>query len=144
MMLAVKEGLNRGYETFVIYGGLGGRLDHTIANIQTLSYIAKKGAAGYLAGSGMVITAVKDSTITFTEKHQGYISIFCSGKDAEGVCIEGLKYKLDKATLSSSFPIGVSNEFIGKESAVSVADGTIIILWYDNDFIAGYGKWQNL
>ena len=44
MMLAVKTGLARGYRTFVLYGGLGGRLDHTYANFQTLTYLARHGA----------------------------------------------------------------------------------------------------
>ena len=48
MMLAIKLGLSRGYREFAIYGGLGGRLDHTIANIQSLTYLAGEGAAGIL------------------------------------------------------------------------------------------------
>lgn len=35
----------------------------------------------------------------------------------KGICLRGLKYELDKAVLTSTFPIGVSNEFIGKKAA---------------------------
>lgn len=50
MLLAVKEGLARGLKTFVLYGGLGGRPDHAYANLQTLTFLAERGAAGYLLG----------------------------------------------------------------------------------------------
>ena len=49
-MLAVKTALDRGMGTIVFYGCLGGRLDHTYANFQTLTYLARHGAVGYLVG----------------------------------------------------------------------------------------------
>ena len=41
MMLAVQEGLARGCGRFLIYGGLGGRLDHTLANLHILAFLAR-------------------------------------------------------------------------------------------------------
>ena len=58
-MLAVREGFARGFDTFVIYAGLGGRLDHTVANLQTLAFIAENGGRGYLVGGSAVSTAVR-------------------------------------------------------------------------------------
>ena len=49
LMLAVKKGIELGYQTFLIYGALGGRLDHTFASIQTLSYLLDHGCTGVLA-----------------------------------------------------------------------------------------------
>ena len=43
-MLGIKEGLDRGYRRFLLYGSLGGRLDHTIANIASLRYLLDHGA----------------------------------------------------------------------------------------------------
>ncbi len=130
-MLAIKEGLNRGFKKFVLYGCLGGRLDHTIANLSALSYIAKNGGCGFIVGDGNIITAINNGSITLSKDLEGYVSVFCFGKDAEGISIKNLKYELENATLTADFPLGVSNEFIGKEATVSVKNGTLLIMWKD-------------
>jgi len=134
MMLAVKEGIYRGYKKFILYGGLGGRLDHTLANIQVLVNLSRNRASGYLVGDGMVITAVSNGSITFLGDKKGTISVFCSGDKAEGVCLEGLKYPLVNADLSDDVPLGISNEFTGRESKITVGKGTLVILWNEDNF----------
>lgn len=137
MMLAVEEGLHRDYRCFVILGGLGGRLDHTYANIQTLSYIAQNNACGYLLGGGTAITVISNGRITFDSEKKGIISVFCSGQQAQGVTLKGLKYPLTEAVLEASYPIGVSNEFEGTDSEIIVTSGSLIIMWEEqaSDFI---------
>ena len=49
-MLAMKLGLEMGFRTFHIYGGTGGRQDHTFANYQALISLARQGFHGYLIG----------------------------------------------------------------------------------------------
>lgn len=129
MMIAVKLGLEKGYERFVIYGGLGGRLDHTLANIHVLEYLAKHGARGCLAGNCENVILVENEKVTFEENAEGVISIFAYGGNAEGVYLSGLKYPLTDAVLTTDFPVGVSNEFTGVKSDISVRNGRLLILW---------------
>lgn len=132
-MLAIRHGLRMGYKRFVLYGGLDGpRLDHTLANLQALVYLADHGAAGYLVGNTYIAAAVKNGTLRFSEKATGILSVFCPGADATGVCLTGLKYPLDGAVLTSGFPLGVSNHFLGQKAAVTVRDGTLLVL-YDRE-----------
>lgn len=129
-MLAVRRGLSLGYREFVLYGSLDGpRLDHTVANFQTLQYLADHNAAGYLVGSAYVVTVVKDGSIFFPEGMEGTVSVFCMGKDAEGVTLEGLYYPLEKGTLTAGFPLGVSNHFTGKKAVITVEKGSLLVLW---------------
>ncbi len=129
-MLAIKKGLEAGCRDFLIYGGLDGeRLDHTVANYQALQYLADHGAQGVLAGLNFMATVVKNGEITFPADHRGHISVFCMGCDARGVDIRGLYYPLRDGTLTAGFPLGVSNHFTGKESRISVKDGSLLILW---------------
>lgn len=126
-MAAVKFGLNKGFKTFYIFGGTGGRLSHTVSNLQTLTFIAKNGGKGFLLDKEEVATVTNEG-IAFNKKAVGFISVF----SAEGEVMlseEGLKYELDKATIKSDFPLGVSNEFIGKKSKITIHKGTALIIF---------------
>ena len=129
-MLAVRRGLFLGYREFVLYGSLDGpRLDHTVANFQTLQYLADHNAAGYLVGSTYVVTVVKEGSIFFPAQADGTVSVFCMGCDAEGITLEGLYYPLEKGTLTAGFPLGVSNHFTGQPAAITVEKGSLLVLW---------------
>ncbi|MBQ8768713.1 MAG: thiamine diphosphokinase [Oscillospiraceae bacterium] len=129
-MLAVRHGLARGFREFWIYGGLDGqRLDHTVANYQTLQFLADHGAAGYLIGKDYIVTVIKDETICFAKTAEGIISLFCLGADARGVSLQGLKYPLENGTLSSGFPLGVSNHFVGERAEIQVENGSLLVMW---------------
>lgn len=129
-MLAVRQGLKLGYSRFLLYGSLDGpRLDHTVANFQTLQFLADNGAEGWLVGNDYIVTVVKNGTLRLPETFRGIVSVFCMGRDAEGVSIEGLQYTLTDGSLSAGFPLGVSNHFVGRESAVTVKDGSLLVLY---------------
>lgn len=129
MLLAVKEGLARGLRTFVLYGGLGGRLDHAYANLQTLTFLAERGAAGYLLGEGLAASAIRGGAMDFPADLAGDVSVFCPDGRAEGVALRGLYYPLEDAALTSGFPLGVSNRFTGRPARVSVERGTLLVIW---------------
>ena len=131
--LAYKYGLDKGYHKFVIYGGMGGRFDHTVANIQMLCNMAKHGARGFLLDDNTVVTAICNSKIRFSCENSGKFGVFAQGKDANGVSLKGVKYTLDNAVITTDFPVGVSNEFIGSEAEISVTDGVLLIIWYESE-----------
>ena len=135
-MLAVRRGLALGYKEFVLYGSLDGpRLDHTVANFQTLQFLSDRGATGYLAGCTTLVTVVKDGGIRFPAGKRGTVSVFCLGADAEGVTLEGLYYPLEKGTLTVGFPLGVSNHFTGEEASIFVEKGSLLVIWErENEF----------
>ena len=129
-MLAVRRGLALGYREFYLYGSLDGpRLDHTVANFQTLQFLADRGSRGYLVGIRQIVTVVKNGAIRFPAGREGNISLFCMGSNAEGVDILRLHYPLRNGTLTPGFPLGVSNQFVEKEATLSVAEGRLLVLW---------------
>lgn len=126
-MLAIKIGLERGYKSFYLYGCAGLRLDHTLANLQALAYISKHGGRGYLQGEDFIATAISEDEIEFPETKKGTISLFSATTESE-VSITGLLYPLNHTKVTYDFPLGVSNEFTGEKSKITVHKGTVIII----------------
>ena len=127
MMLAIKEGLAWGETDFRLYGGVGGRTDHTIANLQGLLYLAERGAQGWLYGDRERFTAICGGELCLPARERGIVSVFCMGADAQGVTLEGGQYTVHDAVLTASFPLGVSNHFVGNPVRVSVTRGSLLI-----------------
>lgn len=129
-MLAIKYGFNSGYKRFAIYGGLGGeRTDHTVANIQSLAYIADHGGEGFLVGENETFTLIKNSSITLHSEKGKTLSVFAYGGIAEGISIKGAVYETDNLTLTPFFPLGVSNKLKENSATVGVKSGCVLIKW---------------
>lgn len=126
---AVSEGIKCGYSRFNIYGASGGRIEHTLANIQLIASLAEKNMQASIFDGSTVITAVTAKTLRFDSAYNGYISIFAHSDKCTGVCLRGLKYPLENAELNNLFPLGVSNEFLGVESEIVIGNGTAIIVY---------------
>lgn len=127
MNAAAEIALEKGYNEIVFYGATGGRLDHTLANIQLIASLSQKGIKASIRNGKTVITAITDGRIGFDSTFEGYISVFSHSDICENVCISGLKYNLENAVLKNNFSLGVSNEFIGADSYIAVEKGTLII-----------------
>lgn len=129
-MLAVKLGFEKGYTEFVIYGALGGeRTDHTVANIQSLAFIAEKGGKGTLVGNGELFTLIKNTAIEIFKGDNPTFSVFAYGREAEGVTIIGSLFDVENASLSPFFPLGVSNKIKEEKVRISVEEGYLLIVY---------------
>lgn len=126
MLAALRIALSKGCRSFSIYGGTGGRTDHTIANIQCLQFLKDQGAEGYLLSDKEMLFLIRNESIKFEPKSFGIFSLFALQKQVTGVTIRGMKYPLEQKTLTDTYPIGISNEFIGEAAEVTVEDGTLL------------------
>ena len=128
---AIRLAADRGVKEIFMYGCGGGRMDHYIANIQTLLFAKDLGIDAFLCDSfeGKVTKAfvIKNEKVSFDKSFSGLVSVFCLGDAARGVDIKGLKYEVSGGEIRCDFPIGVSNEFTGKEASISVREGALLI-----------------
>lgn len=128
MLAALKHGLGLGYKDFRIYGGTGGRFDHTLANIQCLLYLKNNDASGYLVdGTGMMFV-LQNEAVHLNKNLEGVLSLFSLDKVAKGVTISNMKYPVENFDISNDFPVGISNEFVGKEAVISVEEGELVCM----------------
>ena len=134
MAAAVRLGRERGYRTFYLLGGTGGRPDHTYANYQLLADCAARGEEAVLFGSGFRAAAVANGgKLTFPPEARGTLSVFSALGEAEGVSEAGVYYRLDGATLAGTVPLGVSNHFLtGQAAEISVGRGTLLVFFEGN------------
>lgn len=128
MMLAVKKALDMGYHKIKIYGGTGGRIDHTFSNIQTMLYASRKGASIEMIDNTNTYHVITDGKIRLTGNTKSGFSIFALGGTAHKVNIKDAMYLLHEFELTSDNPIGTSNSFIGKEVTISVEKGSLMII----------------
>jgi len=128
--LALQEALALKASQVRILGGIGGRLDHTVANLQLLSqYSESFDKITMFDGKNQCFIA--DNTqknIVLTREENCYLSLFSLSEQCTGVTISGVKYPLTDHTLTRSFPLGVSNEFTEKKAVLSVEDGDLLVI----------------
>jgi thiamine pyrophosphokinase len=130
-LAAVKAGLELGCTDFHIYGGTGGkRLDHTLANLQTLLFLRRRGARGRLYDDDFCWTVLENESLTVEKTVEwGLLSVFCMGDRAEGVTATGVQYPLRDGVLTPDRPLGVSNHILADRAEISVRRGALAVGW---------------
>ena len=127
-MLAVKTALAKGYSDITIVGSIGGRLDHTFANIQTLAFILNSGGKGKLIGEYDTVELLECGSYTFPRNINMYLSIFAYSQSAI-VTTTGTKYNLNDYCLTNTFPLGVSNEITDDVCTIQVKEGQLLVIF---------------
>lgn len=110
-----------------IYGGMGGRPDHTFANVSLIAKLSKDKIKAFMYGDGYILTAVTDGEIRFAGEKGKTVSVFSFSDISTGVTLDGLYYKLVDGELKNDFCLGVSNSFTEVYAGVSVKHGTLIV-----------------
>ena len=130
-LAAVRLGLQRGCSEFFLYGATGGkRLDHTLANLQTLLFLRRQGARGWMYDNDFIWTVIENESISIEKTVEwGLLSAFCMGDRAEGIDEIGVQYPLNNAALTPDFPIGVSNHILENQAMVTVRNGALAVGW---------------
>ena len=127
-MLAAKTALAHGHRDIRIYGAFGGRLDHTLANLQTLEYLLESGAEGWLIGSENYAFLQRPGTREYPAIDGFSFSVFAWSEQCSGVSLSGVHYPLDNAVLTRQFPLGVSNAIIADSARVTVHSGLLLVI----------------
>ena len=127
-MAAVRFAISKGYKKIVLTCALGGRLDHSLANIQAGCYAAAAWADFSILGENNRAFFIYKGEKKFPREEGWSLSVFAHDEKCRGVSIKGAKYALDNVTLTNNFPIGASNEWTADEVTVAVKEGVLVVV----------------
>ena len=129
----VKEAYSRGFRDFLLLGFTGRRMDHTLANIYVLDYLAQKGAAAKVVDDWCEMETVGKEWKEIPSSFPYFSLIAWKGK-VEGVDIENALYPLSSAEVESSWQYCVSNEPLYPGARGRVRKGSMLLVKiFDDD-----------
>ena len=111
----------------IILGGTGGRMDHTLANLQSAVFAQERGVQVHIQSPDTEIFTLASGELRLPRREDWSLSLFAADR-CEGLSIRGAKYELEDAVLTSGFPLGVSNAWAEPEATISVERGVLLII----------------
>jgi thiamine pyrophosphokinase len=111
-----------------LIGALGGRIDHTIANVNLMYYVKAIGINPIIKNSEEDIYIIESESININGKKGDIISIIPIREDVKGVTLEKLEYPLKDATIKFGNPIGISNVMRSNECSIKANSGSLLII----------------
>lgn len=126
----VMECIRRGYKDFLLLGSIGGRTDHTFANIATLAFLSEYNYNGIARNNGEEIRILKEGSYEMNNKKGLIFSVFPYGCESVNVTYKGAEYMLNNKTLTYNVSRGISNVFVDDEAEITINRGRAILLTY--------------
>lgn len=126
----VMECIRRGYKDFLLLGSIGGRTDHTFANIATLAFLSEYNYNGIARNNGEEIRILKEGSYEMNNKKGLIFSVFPYGCESVNVTYKGAEYMLNNMTLTYNVSRGISNVFVDDEAEITINRGRAILLTY--------------
>ena len=125
---AMKEAIKRGFDTFLLIGVVGGRLDHTLGNISMLLYLDSHGCKGTIIDDYSEMEIISSAPAYIEDKYEFFSLLNITGC-AKGITIQNAKYPLNDGEITCEYQYGVSNEVLpGKTAIVSVREGKLLLI----------------
>ena len=125
---AVKEAVRRGFDTFLLVGVVGGRLDHTLGNVSILLYLDAIGKKGVIIDDYSEMEIVSSAPAHISDAYAFFSLLNITGC-ARGISIQNAKYPLEDGEITCEYQYGVSNEVLpGKTAIVSLREGKLLLI----------------
>lgn len=131
MELSMEKAVSWDNDTLIIYGALGGRLDHTLANLQLFAKFSERGSYVMAIDDTSAVRLVTgpDAFALPTLPEGSTVSVFSANDRAEGVIERGLAWELDDEPLTNRTSRGLSNETLTAPATIAVEKGTLYVFF---------------
>lgn len=136
--LAILHAVAQGAERIDILGALGGRWDHTLANVAMLALPELQGRRVRLLDTQQILMVVRDQA-ELHGSHGDTISLLPLTADVQGITTSGLLYPLADATLRYEHARGISNVLLESPATITIRAGLLLVVQHDD---AGAHQWR--
>ena len=125
---AIEIAIERGADSFIIIGGLSGRLDHTLANLAILQDLRERRIHGYITDGQNRAHYIKSTSHLVARSAYKYLSLIAADQTCKGVSIKGCKYEMKNQPIHSRLQFAISNEITGNCALITVKKGGLYVI----------------
>lgn len=123
--LVVQYALDNGYDEILMFGMIGTRMDHSLANLTLLKQT--KGTRAVIIDANNEIY-LAENEFTLSGNVGDTVSIIPFEGDVSGITTEGLDYPLEDGTVKSGTTLGISNVMTAKTCKITIKSGCAFII----------------
>ncbi len=124
--VAMQTAFEKGFREFLLLGCLGGRMDHTVANLLNARRLTEMGARVTLVDAKNEITVLTAGAYSL---RKGGFSVFSMTECVKGLYLSGVEYPLQDFTLQADNPLCVSNVAVSDTASVWFASGVLLLIY---------------
>lgn len=128
---AMELAFQRGLRDFLLLGCLGGRLDHTVANLLSARHMTEKGCQVMLADAKHEMTVLLPGSYILPQTTR-HLSLFAMSNHVKGLTLTGVKYPLNGYTLAATDPLCVSNAVVSPQATLCFSAGVLLKIFSED------------
>lgn len=135
MQLGINLAAEKGADELIIFGGIGSRFDHTLANAHLLLGLLKKGIKARLVNENNVVELISQNTIIKGDIGD-LVSLIPLSMIVEKVTLKGFMYPLNNYDLKIDDEIiGVSNVLTSENAEIQLEKGYLFVIFSKDWFL---------
>ncbi len=125
--IAVETAISDGARAITLLGALGGRVDHTLANIGLMMTYHRRGVRIAIMDNNTAMF-VGERIITFRAINGSTVSLFAMEEGVRVLRSEGLYYPLNDVIVPMDATLCVSNQMTSDRVMLDVRDGALLVV----------------
>lgn len=126
--IAIAYATDKSCENIVIYGGIGSRFDHTLANVFVLEKYKNIARITIKNTNNSIELISSGKEYQYQKSQYTYISLIPLSDRIRNIQTSGLKYELTGEDLTRGDSLGISNEIIGNSARVKFEEGILLVV----------------
>lgn len=126
--LAFRQALRQKPEQIILFGALGTRFDHSLANVHLLRSAAELGIDAAIVDEHNSIRLVTEALMLERKARYSYVSLLPLTEKVAGITLTGFQYPLSNATLEIGQSLGISNVLSSDRGTITITEGMLLVI----------------